>query len=277
MPSMNPCALFRRFDNTCRLGARRFLGVLLSVAAGVAATATAVNARAGEVRVAVAANFTAPMTLLAADFEKASGHKLLLSYGATGRFYAQIGNGAPFDVLLAADVATPQKLVQEGKAVKGSAFTYAQGRLALWSARPQLVDAQGDVLRRGNFRHVAIASPLLAPYGAAAAQTLQQLGLSTAIAPKLVTAESIGQAFTMVASGNAELGFVALSQVLASGQLKSGSLWVVPASLHSPIRQDAVLLQRGLSNPAAAALLVFLKSDRAKAVITSFGYEGVAR
>ena len=217
------------------------------------------------------------MTLLAADFEKASGHKLLLSYGATGRFYAQIGNGAPFDVLLAADVATPQKLVQEGKAVKDSAFTYAQGRLALWSARPQLVDAQGDVLRRGNFRHVAIASPLLAPYGAAAAQTLQQLGLSTAIAPKLVTAESIGQAFTMVASGNAELGFVALSQVLASGQLKSGSLWVVPASLHSPIRQDAVLLQRGLSNPAAAALLVFLKSDRAKAVITSFGYEGVAR
>ncbi len=248
--------------------ARCVLG-LLAAAAGVA--------QAGDVSVAVAANFTAPMAQIAADFEKATSHKAVLSYGATGRFYAQISNGAPFDVLLAADAATPAKLVQEGKAVSGSNFTYAIGRLALWSAAQGLVDAQGNVLRRGQFRHLAIAAPLLAPYGAAALQTLEKLGLRAAIEPKLVTGESVGQAFNMVATGNAELGFVALSQVYENGKLKSGSAWVVPASLHSPIMQDAALLNRGQSNPAAVALLAFLKTDKAKAVITSFGYESPSR
>ncbi len=243
---------------------RYVLGLLVAAVVGVV--------QAGEVSVAVAANFTAPMAQIAADFEKATGHKAVLSYGATGRFYAQISNGAPFDVLVAADAATPAKLVKESKAVSASNFTYATGRLALWSAVPGFVDAQGDVLRRGQFRYVAIAAPLLAPYGAAAMQTLDQLGLRAAIQPKLVTGESVGQAFTMVATGNAELGFVALSQVFENGKLKTGSVWVVPASAHSPITQDAALLNRGQSNPAAVALLAYLKTDKAKAVITSFGY-----
>lgn len=256
------------FHTGARRAARNLLGLLMAVAGGV---------HAAEVSVAVAANFTAPMARIAADFEKATGHKAVLSYGATGRFYAQISNGAPFDVLLAADAATPAKLVQEGKAVSGSNFTYAIGRLALWSAAPGFVDAQGDVLRRGQFTYVAIAAPLLAPYGAAALQTLEKLGLRAAIEPKFVTGESVGQAFTMVATGNAELGFVALSQVFENGKLKTGSAWVVPASLHSPITQDAALLNRGQSNPAAIALLAYLKTANAKAVITSFGYEAPSR
>lgn len=245
-------------------GLRWVIGSVLAAAAAVV--------RAGEVSVAVAANFTAPMEQIAADFEKATGHKALLSYGATGKFYAQISKGAPFDVLLSADATTPAKLVREGKAIKGSHFTYARGRLALWSAKPGVVDAQGDVLKRGQFRFVAIASPSLAPYGAAAMQTIEKMGLRTLIEPKLVTGQSIGQAFTMVATGNAELGFVAVSQVFESGKLKSGSAWVVPANLHRAINQDAVLLNRGQPNPAAAALLAYLKSDKAKSVITSFGY-----
>jgi molybdate transport system substrate-binding protein len=239
--------------------------------------AAAGGAYAGEVSVAVAANFTAPMAQIAADFEKSTGHKAVLSYGATGRFYAQISNGAPFDVLLAADTATPAKLVHQGKATGASNFTYAIGRLALWSAAPGLVDAHGDVLTRGQFRYVAIAAPLLSPYGAAAMQTLDQLGWRAAIEPKLVTGESVGQVFSMVATGNAELGFVALSQIFENGKLKSGSAWVVPDSLHSPIKQNAILLSRGQSNPAAAALLAYLATDKAKAVITSFGYEVPSR
>lgn len=241
--------------------------------AGLTLAMSAQLVQAGEVSVAVAANFTAPMTQLAADFEQSSGHKLVLSYSASGRFYAQITNGAPFDVLLSADAGVPAKLIQEGKGVKGSQFTYAVGRLALWSATPGFVDAQGNVLRLGQFRNVAIASPLLAPYGAAAMQTLEKLGLSATVVPKLVTGESIGQAFTMVATGNAELGFVALSQVFAEGKFKTGSAWLVPAHLHSPLRQDAVLLTRGQSNPAAVSLLAFLKTEKAKTVMTSFGYE----
>ena len=239
--------------------------------------AAATVAQAGQVSVAVAANFTAPMTQLAAQFEKATGHQAVLSHGSTGKFYAQIKNGAPFDVLLAADVATVSKLVQEGAGVKTSQFTYAVGRLALWSATPGYVDAKGDVLRLGQFRRLAIASPLVAPYGVAAVQTLERLGLRDATAPKLVTGESIGQTFNMVATGNAELGLVAQSQVLADGKIKSGSAWLVPANLHSPIEQDAVLLQRGAGNVAAAALMAFLKTDKAKAVIASFGYEAPNR
>ncbi len=235
----------------------------------------AAPARAADVQVAVAANFSAPMKIIAAEFEKDSGHKAILSFGATGKLYAQIRNGAPFEVFLAADDHTPKKLEQEGGAVQGSRFTYATGRLALWSARPGFVNAQGDVLRQGGFSKLAIAAPKLAPYGAAAMQTLSRLGLDAALAPKLVTGESIGQAFSFVATGNAELGFVALSQVLENGKPASGSAWIVPDTLHSPIRQDAVLLTRGKGSPAARQLMAFLQSDKARAVIRAHGYQAL--
>jgi molybdate transport system substrate-binding protein len=229
--------------------------------------------RAAEVQVAVAANFFAPMKAIAAEFEKATGHKAVLSSGATGKFYAQIQSGAPFDIFLAADDETPARLDKENSTVAGSRFTYATGKLALWSAKPGLVDAKGEVLRSAKFAHLALAAPKLAPYGAAAVETLTRLGLLAQLEPRFVQGESIGQAFSFVSTGNAELGFVALSQVWENGKLKSGSAWIVPAELHSPIRQDAVLLARGKDNAAAAALMAYLKSDAAKAVIRSFGYD----
>ena len=162
------------------------------------------------VRVALAANFATPMKLLVSRFEKETGHKALLSVGATAKLYAQIKSGAPFDVFLAADTDTPTRLEQDSAAVPGSRFTYATGRLMLWSAQADTVDAQGDVLRNGNFKHLALAAPKLAPYGAAAMQTLTRLGLMDRLRPKLVLGESIGQTYSFVATGNAELGFVAL-------------------------------------------------------------------
>lgn len=227
---------------------------------------------AGDVQVAVAANFMAPMKLIATAFEKQTGHKAVLSFGATGRFYAQISNGAPFDVFLAADEETPARLEREGTAVRGSGFTYATGKLVLWSAKPGLVDAQGNVLKTGDFKKLAVAAPKLAPYGAAALQTINKLGLLSRLQPRLVTGESIGQTYSFVATGNAELGFIALSQVYENGHVKSGSAWVVPEALHHPLRQDAVLLGKGAGNEAAVMLLDFLKTDNAKAVIRSFGY-----
>lgn len=228
---------------------------------------------AEEVQVSVAANFTAPMKLIAADFEKYTGHKASLSFGSTGKFYAQITSGAPFEVFLAADDETPAKLEKEGGAVSGSRFTYATGKLVLWSAQPGVVDAQGDVLKKNTFSKIAIAAPRLAPYGAAALETMTKLGVMATLEPKLVTGESIGQAFSFISTGNAELGFVALSQVYEGGKIKSGSAWIVPEDLHSPIRQDAVLLAKGKDNKAALALIAFLKTEKAKAVIRSFGYQ----
>lgn len=233
----------------------------------------AARAQAPPVHVAVAANFSAPMKRLAADFEQGSGHKLLLSFGATGKFVAQIRNGAPFDVLLAADTASVQQLTQEQWVVAGTPFSYATGRLMLWSAQPGLVDAQAQVLHSPRFKHLAVAAPQLAPYGAAAMQTLSRLGLAEALTPKLVHGESIAQTYSFVASGNAELGFVAQSQVWKNGALTKGSGWLVPATLHDPLRQQAALLNRAANNPGARALLQFLKTDQAKAVIRSFGYE----
>jgi molybdate transport system substrate-binding protein len=228
---------------------------------------------AAEVQVAVAANFTAPMQKIAAAFEKATGHQAKLAFGSTGKFYAQIKNGAPFEVLLAADDETPARLEQEGMAVAGSRFTYSIGQLALWSAKPGVVDDQGAVLRQGAFAHLAIANPRLAPYGAAAVETLTKLGLLPALQPKFVQGENIAQTFQFVATGNAELGFVALSQIYEGGKLKSGSAWIVPASLHVPIRQDAVILARGKDNPAAQALLKYMKEDKARAIIRAYGYD----
>ena len=239
----------------------------------VAASLLALPSAAGQVQVAVAANFTAPMKRIAEAFEKDTGHKTVLSFGGTGKFYAQITNGAPFDVFLSADDETPEKLEKDGAAIAGTRFTYATGRLVLWSAYPALVDSKGAVLQRNDFKRLAIAAPKLAPYGAAALQALTQIGMLALVQPKLVTGESIGQTFSMVSTGNAELGFVAMSQVFEDGKLKTGSAWVVPADLHSPLKQDAVLLSRGKSNPAALQLMAFLKSSRAKAIMTSFGYE----
>ena len=230
-------------------------------------------ARADEVRVAVAANFTAPARQIAADFEKDSGHKVALSFGATGKFFAQIKNGAPFEVLLSADDTTPARLETEGAALAGTRFTYATGRLVLWSIKPGYVDDKGGVLKMGEFRHLAIPNPRLAPYGAAAVAALRALKLLDAVQPKFVQAENIAQAYQFIATGNAELGFVALSQVFKDGRIAEGSAWIVPASLHQPIRQDAVLLGQGKGKPAAEAWLKYLKGDKAKAVIKSFGYE----
>ena len=247
-------------------GAKR----LLALAWWALAAAQAV---AGEARVAVAANFAVPMQRLAADFERESGHRLLVSTGATGKFHAQIANGAPFEVFLAADDETPARLEREGLAVPGSRFTYAIGRLVLWSARAGYVDERGAVLERGDFRHLALANPKTAPYGAAAEETLRSLGLLDKLRPRFVQGENIAQAFQFVASGNAELGFVALAQVSGGGAPAGGSLWVVPAAMHAPIRQDAALLVRGRDNPAALAFLAYLKSEKAKAVIRAYGYE----
>ena len=243
---------------------------LLAAAAGLAMAAAA---SAGEVVVAVAANFAGPMAKIGEAFTAATGHALKLSAGATGKFQSQIATGAaPFEVLLAADDETPAKLIAEGHAVRGSSFTYAIGQLVLWSAKPGVVDEQGAVLTSGRYARLAIANPKLAPYGAAAMQVLKARGLEQAVAQKLVTAESIGQAYQFVATGNAEIGFVALSQVAAPGKPIEGSMWRVPASLYGEIRQDAVLLKAGEKNPAAKALLDYLKSAPAQAVIAAYGY-----
>ncbi len=239
---------------------------------GAALLAAFAVARAGEVTVAVAANFAGPFARIGEAFTAATGHTLKVSTGSTGAFHAQIKAAAPFEVLLAADDETPKQLIAEGLAVAGSNFTYAIGRLVLWSAQPGFVDDQGAVLASGRFAHIAIANPKLAPYGAAGVETLKSRGLADTLAPKVVTAESIAQAFQFVASGNAELGFVALSQVAVPGKPAVGSYWLVPANLYGQIRQDAVLLKVGEKNPAAVALLDYLKGDAAKAQIQAWGY-----
>lgn len=237
-------------------------------------TATiATLAQADEVQVAVAANFTGPMQVIAPLFERDTGHKAIPSFGATGKFYAQVVNGAPFEVLLAADDETPARMVREGHAVAGTPFTYAIGTLVLWSAKADFVDDKGEILKKGGFRHLAIANPKTAPYGAAALQAMGRLGVADNLKPLFVQGENIAQTQQFVATGAAELGFIAYSQVIKNGRIGSGSGWIVPAKLYDPIRQDAVILARGRDKPAALALLNYLKGDKAKAIIRSFGYE----
>jgi molybdate transport system substrate-binding protein len=235
--------------------------------------ACAFCARAGEVTVAVAANFTAPMRKIAAAFKADTGHDAKLSFGATGAFATQVRNGAPFEILLAADDETPARLEKEGFAAPASRFTYAVGTLVLWSAREGYVEARGDVLARGGFERIAIANPKLAPYGAAAVETMQHLGLYDKLKPRIVQGENISQTFQFVATGNAQLGFVALSQVTQDGRIAKGSGWVVPSNLHAPIKQDAVLLAKGKDNAAASELLKFLKGEKARGIIRAYGYE----
>lgn len=241
-----------------------------SLFAGLLLAAPAVHA--DDITVAVAANFTAPFHRLAAGFEKDTGHKLVASFGSTGKFYAQIKNGAPFEVLLAADDETPAKLVKEGAAVAGSPFSYAIGKLVLWSAKPGVVDAKGEVLKGSAFRHLALADPKLAPYGAASVEVMKKLGVYDGLVPRLVTGETLAQVFQFVGSGNSELGFVALSQVLKDGRI-DGSSWVVPAELHTPIRQDAVLLKPGQGKAGPLALLKYLQGAQAQALIKTYGYD----
>lgn len=224
------------------------------------------------VLVAVASNFSKPMTEIAEAFAKDTGHRAKLSFGSSGKFVSQLENGAPFEVFLSADAEKPLKLEQADLAVADSRFTYAVGRLVLWSAKPGYVDDQGQILSKGGFQHLAIADPKLAPYGLAALEVLKGLGLQDKLKPLLVQGENISQAHQYVSTGNAELGFVALSQVIADGKIAEGSGWIVPADRHAPILQDAVLMKTGAKNPAAAALLVYLKSGSALAIMQKYGY-----
>lgn len=234
----------------------------------------AIPAIADEVQVAVGANFNAPMKIIAADFEKDTGHKAVVSLGTVGKFFAQIKSGAPFEVLISSDNNTPDKLVAEGLAIESTRRTYAIGKLVLWSAQPNYVDAKGEVLRKGDFSHLALANPKLAVYGAAGQEAMKRMGVLDAIQPRIVLAENITQSYQFVSTGNAELGFVALSQVIGKdGGISSGSAWMVPADLYPPIRQDAIVLATGKDKAAAKALVDYLKTDKARAVIKSFGYE----
>lgn len=228
---------------------------------------------AAQAQVALAANFAEPMKVIAAVLQQTTGHTLKLSTGASGALYTQIKNGAPYDVFLSADNERPAMLEREALAQPGTRFTYAIGRLVLWSVNPSRIDAQGTVLQAANLGKVAFANPKTAPYGAAALQVLDRLGLRNAMTPKLVRGESIGQTFNFVKTGNADVGFVALSQVMENGRLKQGSMWLIPQTLHDPIRQDAVLLKRGASNEAAQALLSLLQSPNIRALIRSYGYD----
>jgi len=249
-----------------RIANRLHAGVLALVLLSTAA------AQAAEIKVAVSANFAAPLRKIGVDFEKESGHRIVASVGSTGMFYAQIKAGAPFDALLAADDETPARLEKEGAGVAGSRFTYAIGKLVLWSRTPGFVDDRGEVLRTKAFSHLALADPRLAPYGAASLQVLKALGLLETLQPRFVTAANNTQAYQFVASGNAELGFLALSQVYQDGRITEGSGWIVPQEFYSPLRQDAVLLARARGKPAAEALLKYLRGDKARAIIRSYGY-----
>ena len=249
------------------IGRLRALSVLFY---GLALILAPTWALAAETQVAVAANFTEPAKEIAAVFKAQTGHTAVLSFGSSGQFYAQMSHGAPYEVFLSADADRPEKAEQEGLGVAGSRFTYARGRLVLFSKSPGLVDSAGAVIASGKFEKLAIADPAAAPYGLAAVQTLQKLGLYTGVKPKIVMGSSITQAFQFVDTGSAELGFVAYSQVI---NVLGGSRWVVPETYHAPIDQQAILLVPGRDKPAAKAFLSFLKGQQAKAIIRKFGYE----
>lgn len=229
-------------------------------------------ALAEQVLVAVAANFVPPFREVAMEFEKTTGHNVQVASGSSGNFYAQIKNGAPFDVFFSADNERPKFLEDEGFGVKGSRFTYAIGRLVLWSPDPNLVKGE-DTLRSESFKHLAIANPKTAPYGAAAMQAMQKLGLWESVQSRLVMGENLGQTMGFIESGNAELGFLALSQVMDPKMKGKGGRWDVPINLHEPIQQDVVLLAKGKDNPAAKALMEFMGGPQATAIIERYGYE----
>ncbi len=240
------------------------LGVLLATMAQVA--------NAGEVNAAVAANFTEPVKQIAEQFQKDTGHIVKFSFGSSGKFYSQIKEGAPFDVFLAADEKNPKLLEQDGLTVKDSRFVYALGKLVLWSAQPGFVDGKGAVLSKDSYNKIAYADPKLAPYGLAAQETMQKMKLWDKVQGKLVTGESITQTYQFAATGNAELAFVALSQITKDGKVTEGSWWLVPADMYSPIKQAAVQLTAAKDKAASEAFLKYLKGEKAAAIIRSFGY-----
>ena len=237
---------------------------------GLGALLAGAPALAADVQVAVAANFTEPAKEIAAAFQASTGNRLVLSFGSSGQFYTQVTQGAPFEVFLSADADRPKRMEQEGLGVPGTRFSYAIGRLVLWSRTPGLVDDKGAVLSNGSFAKIAIADPTAAPYGVAAVQTMTRMGVYARLQPKIVKGTSITQTYQFVDTGAAELGFVALSQVVNS---TAGSRWQVPASYHAPIDQQAILLFKGDRNPAARAFLKFLKGPEAVAIIRRYGYE----
>lgn len=224
------------------------------------------------VRIAVAANFTDASRSLATVFKKSTGHDLKISYGSTGKLYAQIEHGAPYDIFMAADTERPAKSIREGLAVPGSLFVYARGKLVLWSAQPVLFDDGEVFLRSGEFKHLAIANPKTAPYGLAAQQLLQNMGIWNELQDKLVRGDSIAQVFQFVATENSEIGLVAHSQA-RGWKGEPGSAWEIPVELYQPIDQAAVLLTRAENNPAAHAFIDFMKSGDAHKIIKSFAYD----
>ena len=244
---------------------------LIRLSAVIAAvfSLTVHTAFATQTTVAVAANFTDAAKEIAAAYKAKTGNDAVLSFGASGQFYSQITQGAPFEVFLSADDERPKKAIAEGFGVEGTAFTYAIGKLVLWSKQPGLVQGEAT-LSKASFDKLSICNPVAAPYGAAAVETMKALRLYDALEPKLVVGANISQAFQFVQTGNAEIGFVALSQVIDD---KAGSKWMVPQNLYAPIRQDAVLLKRGAGNEAAAGFLTFLRGPEATAIIQRYGYE----
>lgn len=248
----------------------RLLGLVLAALLPAPLLAIAGLAHAGDVQVAVAANFTEPAKEIAAAFEAKTGNHVVNSFGPSGGFFSQIEQGAPFEVFLSADSERPTKLENDGYGIAGTRFVYAGGTLVLWSATPGYVDAKGDVLAKGAYQHLAIADPAAAPYGVAAVETLKKMGLYDTVAPKIVKGTSIAQAYTFVQTGAADLGFVALSQVFKD---TTGSRWIVPKDDYAPIDQQALLLTPGKDDTAAKAYLDFLKSPQAIAIIKSYGYD----
>lgn len=227
---------------------------------------------ADTVQVAVAANFYKPLQQIAQQFEQDTQHKVQISVGSTGKLYAQIINGAPFEVFFAADQARPSLLVKQELALAESQRSYAQGQLVLWSPNASLIDQQGKVLSSNNFNHLGICNPKTAPYGAAAVEALEHLGLYSQVQNKLVEGQSVAQTFQQISSGAVELGFVALSQVLVNGEVREGTAWMVPEQLYSPIKQDVVLLTKSNDNPAALAFMAYLQTDSTQDLIRAAGY-----
>ncbi len=228
---------------------------------------------ADEVNVAVASNFAAPMKAIVAAFEQTTDHRVKLSFGSSGKFYAQIKNGAPFSVFFSADQAKPVALEAQGMTVAGSRFTYATGQLALWSAKTGYIEEGRDILAGGEYTRIALANSRLAPYGAAAVEVLDHLELKDNTQAKWVRGENIAQTYQFVRTGNADLGFVAFSQIVESGQKDKGGYWLIPSELHSPILQDVVLIKSGSNNRAAHALMNFVRDQTARGIIESYGYK----
>jgi molybdate transport system substrate-binding protein len=259
-------ALCFQMNNRFRSLLRKTIGLLLAVF-------LINNVQAAEVMVAVASNFIKPMQKIASEFKNSTGHEVKIAFGSSGKLLAQITHGAPFELFLSADTDKTDYLIKQDFAVSDSAFIYAQGRLVLWSASDNYIDNSSDILQTGAFKHIALADPKLAPYGQAANEVMQALAVDRLLTPRLVTGENISQTYQFVQTGNAELGFIALSQFNNLTIDKQGSAWLVPSTLHKPINQSAVLLQRGMSNPAAVELLAFLQKQSIQTLIQSFGYD----